>query len=51
MARYAYIYFMADDPARVRSIAPRHTEHWHSLNLVRSACVNPSGQPAPTTRR
>jgi uncharacterized protein YciI len=33
MARYAYLYFMADDPARVRSIAPRHTEHWHSLKL------------------
>lgn len=33
MPRFAYIYFMADDPARVRSAAPRHTEHWHSLKL------------------
>lgn len=33
MARFAYFYFMANDPARVRSLAPQHTEHWHGLNL------------------
>ena len=33
MARFAYIYFMTNDPARVRSLAPQHTEHWHGLNL------------------
>jgi uncharacterized protein YciI len=31
--RFVYIYFMADVPARVRSIAPQHVEHWHYLNL------------------
>lgn len=25
--------FMTPDPVRVRSVAPQHTEHWHSLNL------------------
>ena len=30
---YVYFYFMADEPARVRSAAPRHTEHWHALDL------------------
>jgi uncharacterized protein YciI len=33
MARFAYVYFMTDDPVRVRSAAPKHTEHWHSLDL------------------
>jgi hypothetical protein len=33
MARFAYVYFMAPDPVRVRGVAPRHTEHWHSVNL------------------
>jgi uncharacterized protein YciI len=32
-ARFVYLYFMADDPARVRSVAPSHAEHWHGLNL------------------
>lgn len=31
--RFAYFYFMADDPGRVRALAPRHTTHWHGLNL------------------
>jgi uncharacterized protein YciI len=31
--RFAYFYLMADDPARIRSVAARHTEHWHSLHL------------------
>jgi uncharacterized protein YciI len=34
MARFAYIYFMADDPGRVGRVAARHTEHWHALKLV-----------------
>jgi uncharacterized protein YciI len=33
MPRYAYIYFMTDDPSRVRSVASRHAEYWHSLKL------------------
>jgi uncharacterized protein YciI len=33
-ARFAYFYFMVDDPTRVRNVAPEHTEHWHSLNLA-----------------
>jgi uncharacterized protein YciI len=32
--RFAYFYFMVDDPTRVGSVAPKHTEHWHSLNLA-----------------
>jgi uncharacterized protein YciI len=32
-ATFAYFYLMADDPARVRRVAPRHTEHWHVLDL------------------
>jgi len=31
--RFAYFYLMADDPARIRSVAARHTEHWHGLHL------------------
>jgi hypothetical protein len=31
--RFAYFYLMADDPARIRIVASRHTEHWHSLHL------------------
>ena len=31
--RFAYFYFMADDPSRVRALAPKHTEHWHELNF------------------
>ena len=33
MARFAYTYFMTNDPDRVRRLAPQHTEHWHSLDL------------------
>ena len=32
-ARFAYFYFMADDPGRVRELAPQHTSHWQGLNL------------------
>jgi uncharacterized protein YciI len=32
-ARFAYFYFMADDPGRVMTLAPKHTEHWQDLNL------------------
>ena len=32
-ARFAYFYFMADDPRRVQSLAPQHTAHWQGLNL------------------
>jgi uncharacterized protein YciI len=33
-ARYVYVYSMADDPARVRSVAPHHAAYWHALNLA-----------------
>jgi uncharacterized protein YciI len=33
MSTFAYFYLMAGDPGRVQSVAPRHTEHWHSLHL------------------
>ena len=33
MASFAYVYFMVDDPTRIREVAPRHTEHWQSLGL------------------
>jgi uncharacterized protein YciI len=32
-ARFVYVYSMADDPARVKSVAPRHAEYWHGLKL------------------
>jgi uncharacterized protein YciI len=32
-SRYVYTYFMTDDPARIRKVAPRHTQHWQRLNL------------------
>jgi uncharacterized protein YciI len=32
-ARFAYLYFMTDDPQRIRSLAPEHTAHWQGLNL------------------
>jgi uncharacterized protein YciI len=31
--RFAYFYLMADAPAGIRRVAPRHTEHWHGLQL------------------
>jgi uncharacterized protein YciI len=31
--RFAYFYFMVDDPTRVRAVAPSHTAHWHRLQL------------------
>jgi uncharacterized protein YciI len=31
--RFAYIYFMADDPNRVRAAVPRHVSHWRELRL------------------
>jgi uncharacterized protein len=31
--RFAHFYFVVDDPARVREVAPRHTAHWHGLSL------------------
>lgn len=34
---FAYLYFMANDPARVASAAPRHVAHWHALALSRYA--------------
>ena len=32
--RFAYFYFMTDDPRRVQSVAPEHTAHWLGLNLL-----------------
>lgn len=31
--RFAYLYFMANDPTRVANTAPRHVAHWHALAL------------------
>ena len=31
--RFAYIYFMRDDPDRVRAAVPKHVSHWHGLVL------------------
>jgi uncharacterized protein YciI len=33
-ARFVYVYSMADDPARVRSVVPHHAAYWHGLNLA-----------------
>jgi len=32
-SQFAYFYLMADDPGRVRAVAPQHTAHWQGLNL------------------
>ncbi len=31
--RFAYVYFMKDDPERVRATVAGHVEHWHALRL------------------
>lgn len=31
--RVAYVYFMVDEPDRVRDVAPQHAAYWHSLTL------------------
>jgi len=31
--RFAYVYFMKDDPERVRAAVAEHVEHWHALHL------------------
>ncbi|HET7354116.1 MAG TPA: YciI family protein [Gaiellaceae bacterium] len=31
--RFAYLYFMKDDPDHVRAAAPDHVSHWHRLRL------------------
>jgi uncharacterized protein YciI len=31
--RFLYFYLMADDPARVREVAPRHAAYWRELAL------------------
>jgi uncharacterized protein YciI len=32
--RFAYIYFMRDDPNRVRAAVPRHVSYWRELRLT-----------------
>jgi uncharacterized protein YciI len=32
-ARFAYLYFMKDDPDRIRVTVPRHVAHWQQLRL------------------
>ena len=32
-SRFAYFYFMHDDPDRVRATVPRHVAHWRGLGL------------------
>jgi uncharacterized protein YciI len=31
--RFAYLYFMKDDPDRVRATVSRHVAHWQGLRL------------------
>jgi uncharacterized protein YciI len=31
--RFAYLYFMKDDPDRVPATVGRHVAHWHELRL------------------
>jgi uncharacterized protein YciI len=33
-AMFVYVYSMAHDPSRVRSVAPHHAVYWHGLNLA-----------------
>ena len=32
--RFAYLYWMRDDPDRVRVAVPRHVAHWRELGLT-----------------
>lgn len=32
--RFAYVYFMKDDPERVRAAVPGHVSHWQELGLA-----------------
>jgi len=32
-SRFLYVYFMRDEPDRVRDVAPRHARYWHDQNL------------------
>ena len=38
--RFAYVYFMKPEPARVRATAPRHAAYWQQLAL-RDYCGGP----------
>ncbi len=31
--RFLYVYFMKDQPDRVRQVAPQHVGYWHGLKL------------------
>ena len=31
--RVAYVYFMVDEPDRVRAVAPQHVAYWRGLTL------------------
>ena len=31
--RYAYLYFMKDNPDRIRATVPSHVAHWHQQQL------------------
>jgi uncharacterized protein YciI len=34
--RFSYIYFMTEDPDRVRAVAPKHAAYWRGLDLSNS---------------
>jgi uncharacterized protein len=34
MMRIAYVYWMKDDPDRVRTVAPEHAAYWRDLALA-----------------
>jgi hypothetical protein len=40
--RFAYLYFMKDDPDRVRAMVGRHVAHWEELGLPGYLGVAPS---------
>ena len=31
--RFAYLYFMTDEPDQIRATVPRHVAHWQQLRL------------------
>ena len=32
--RFSYIYFMTEDPDRVREVAPKHAAYWQGVDLA-----------------
>jgi hypothetical protein len=32
--RFSYLYFMKNEPDRIRMVAPRHASYWHTRGLT-----------------